>query len=173
MTLEVEHGIEHQLPGAVVSHLTAAIDPEQRGGRLERIEAEKGLIGTAAQGVAGLMLEQQQRLGSLWMRQQTLLQLLLPAPGPLEGHQPGGLKTDCVGGGWNHTLYLAFSCAPPPRRQGMKLLIHGRNLEVTPAIRDYTEDKIKRAISHFDGLVKEADVHLSVATQSAGAPADR
>ncbi|MFZ9568107.1 MAG: Light-repressed protein A, partial [Vulcanococcus sp.] len=23
----------------------------------------------------------------------------------------------------------------------MKLLIHGRNLEVTPAIRDYTEDK--------------------------------
>jgi len=45
----------------------------------------------------------------------------------------------------------------------MKLLIHGRNLEVTPAIRDYTEDKLKRAISHFDGMVKEADVHLSVA----------
>ncbi|MFM8258652.1 MAG: ribosome hibernation-promoting factor, HPF/YfiA family [Vulcanococcus sp.] len=45
----------------------------------------------------------------------------------------------------------------------MKLLIHGRNLEVTPAIRDYTEDKLTRAISHFDGLVKEADVHLSVA----------
>lgn len=45
----------------------------------------------------------------------------------------------------------------------MKLLIHGRNLEVTPAIRDYTEDKLKRAIGHFDGMVKEADVHLSVA----------
>jgi putative sigma-54 modulation protein len=45
----------------------------------------------------------------------------------------------------------------------MKLLIHGRNLEVTPAIRDYTEDKLTRAISHFDGMVKEADVHLSVA----------
>ncbi|MEY4298581.1 MAG: ribosome-associated translation inhibitor RaiA [Cyanobacteriota bacterium] len=45
----------------------------------------------------------------------------------------------------------------------MKLLIHGRNLEVTPAIRDYTEEKLTRAISHFDGLVKEADVHLSVA----------
>jgi putative sigma-54 modulation protein len=45
----------------------------------------------------------------------------------------------------------------------MKLLIHGRNLEVTPAIREYTEDKLHRAISHFNGLVKEADVHLSVA----------
>jgi putative sigma-54 modulation protein len=45
----------------------------------------------------------------------------------------------------------------------MKLLIHGRNLEVTPAIRDYTEEKLTRAISHFDGMVKEADVHLSVA----------
>jgi putative sigma-54 modulation protein len=45
----------------------------------------------------------------------------------------------------------------------MKLLIHGRNLDVTPAIRDYTETKLTRAISHFEGLVKEADVHLSVA----------
>jgi putative sigma-54 modulation protein len=45
----------------------------------------------------------------------------------------------------------------------MKLLIHGRNLEVTPAIRDYTETKLSRAISHFEGMVKEADVHLSVA----------
>ncbi|MFM8936723.1 MAG: ribosome hibernation-promoting factor, HPF/YfiA family [Vulcanococcus sp.] len=50
----------------------------------------------------------------------------------------------------------------------MKLLIHGRNLEVTPAIRDYTEDKLTRAISHFDGLVKEADVHLSVARNPRG-----
>ncbi|MEB3182847.1 MAG: ribosome-associated translation inhibitor RaiA [Cyanobacteriota bacterium] len=45
----------------------------------------------------------------------------------------------------------------------MKLLIHGRNLDVTPAIRDYTETKLSRAISHFEGMVKEADVHLSVA----------
>ena len=45
----------------------------------------------------------------------------------------------------------------------MKLLIHGRNLDVTPAIREYTEAKLNRAISHFDGLVKEADVHLSMA----------
>jgi putative sigma-54 modulation protein len=45
----------------------------------------------------------------------------------------------------------------------MKLLIHGRNLDVTPALREYTETKLKRAIHHFDDLVKEADVHLSVA----------
>ena len=45
----------------------------------------------------------------------------------------------------------------------MKLLIHGRNVDVTPAIRHYTETKLSRAISHFDGMVKEADVHLSVA----------
>ena len=45
----------------------------------------------------------------------------------------------------------------------MKLVIHGRNLEVTPAIREYIEEKLKRATSHFDGMVKEADVHLSVA----------
>ena len=31
----------------------------------------------------------------------------------------------------------------------MKLLIHGRNLEVTPAIRDYTEEKLQRAIGHL------------------------
>jgi putative sigma-54 modulation protein len=45
----------------------------------------------------------------------------------------------------------------------MKLLIHGRNLEITAAIREYTEAKLTRAIHHFESLVKEADVHLSVA----------
>lgn len=45
----------------------------------------------------------------------------------------------------------------------MKLLIHGRNLDVTPAIREYTETKLTRAINHFEEMVKEADVHLSVA----------
>ncbi len=45
----------------------------------------------------------------------------------------------------------------------MKLLIHGRNLDVTPALREYTETKLERAIHHFDDFVKEADVHLSVA----------
>ena len=45
----------------------------------------------------------------------------------------------------------------------MKLLIHGRNLEVTPALRDYTQTKLERATAHFSDSVREADVHLSVA----------
>ena len=45
----------------------------------------------------------------------------------------------------------------------MKLLIHGRNLELTPALREYTQVKLEKAIHHFDEIVKEADVHLSVA----------
>ncbi len=45
----------------------------------------------------------------------------------------------------------------------MKLLIHGRNLEITPALREYTQSKLERAIQHFEEMVKEADVHLSVA----------
>ena len=45
----------------------------------------------------------------------------------------------------------------------MKLLIHGRNLEITPALRDYTQTKLDRAIQHFGDAVREADVHLSVA----------
>ena len=45
----------------------------------------------------------------------------------------------------------------------MKLLIHGRNLEITPALRDYTQTKLERATSNFGDAVREADVHLSVA----------
>ncbi len=45
----------------------------------------------------------------------------------------------------------------------MKLLIHGRNLELTQSLRDYTKSKIDKAIHNFQEMVKEADVHLSVA----------
>ena len=45
----------------------------------------------------------------------------------------------------------------------MKLLIHGRNLEITPALRDYTQTKLERATHHFGDAVREADVHHSVA----------
>ena len=45
----------------------------------------------------------------------------------------------------------------------MKLLIHGRNLELTPSLRDYTQTKIDKAIHNFQEMVVEADVHLSVA----------
>jgi putative sigma-54 modulation protein len=45
----------------------------------------------------------------------------------------------------------------------MKLVIHGRNIEITDAIRDHVEQKILKAVSHFKHLTNEVDVHLSVA----------
>ena len=45
----------------------------------------------------------------------------------------------------------------------MKLVIHGRNLEITNALHKYTELKIERAVHHFKDIVQEADIHLSVA----------
>ena len=45
----------------------------------------------------------------------------------------------------------------------MKLLIHGRNLELTQPLRDYTKLKIDKATHNFQEMVQEADVHLSVA----------
>ena len=44
----------------------------------------------------------------------------------------------------------------------MKILIHGRNLELTESLKQYTHSKILKAISHYEEFVKEADVHLSI-----------
>jgi putative sigma-54 modulation protein len=45
----------------------------------------------------------------------------------------------------------------------MKFVIHGKNIEVTDAIRDYVHQKIEKAANHFQNLTTEIDVHLSVA----------
>jgi putative sigma-54 modulation protein len=45
----------------------------------------------------------------------------------------------------------------------MKLVIHGKNIEITDAIREYVHQKIEKAVSHFQNLTNEVDVHLSVA----------
>ena len=45
----------------------------------------------------------------------------------------------------------------------MKLVIHGKNIEITDAIREYVHQKVEKAVSHFDNLTNEVDVHLSVA----------
>jgi putative sigma-54 modulation protein len=45
----------------------------------------------------------------------------------------------------------------------MKLVIQGKNIEITDAMRDYVEQKILKAVSHFQHLTNEVDVHLSVA----------
>jgi len=44
----------------------------------------------------------------------------------------------------------------------MKILIHGKNLELTSALKQYTEAKIEKATHHYKDIVKEADIHLSV-----------
>ena len=44
----------------------------------------------------------------------------------------------------------------------MKILIHGKNLELTVALKEYTEAKIEKATHHYKDIVKEADIHLSI-----------
>lgn len=45
----------------------------------------------------------------------------------------------------------------------MKLVIQGKNIEITDAIREYVHQKIEKAVNHFQSLTTEVDVHLSVA----------
>ena len=44
----------------------------------------------------------------------------------------------------------------------MKILIHGKNIELTGALKEYTESKIIKATHHYKDIVKEADIHLSI-----------
>ena len=44
----------------------------------------------------------------------------------------------------------------------MKILIHGRNLELTGALKEYTEAKIEKSTHHYKDIVKEADIHISI-----------
>ena len=44
----------------------------------------------------------------------------------------------------------------------MKILIHGKNIELTGALKEYTESKINKATHHYKDIVKEADIHLSI-----------
>lgn len=45
----------------------------------------------------------------------------------------------------------------------MKLLIQGNNITVTDAIHDYVQQKLEKAVKHFQNLTTKVDVHLSVA----------
>lgn len=45
----------------------------------------------------------------------------------------------------------------------MKLVIQGKNIDITDPIRSYVEEKINKAVSHFQSFITEVDVHLSVA----------
>lgn len=45
----------------------------------------------------------------------------------------------------------------------MKLVIQGKNIEITDAIREYVHQKVEKAVNHFQNLTTEVDVNLSVA----------
>jgi len=45
----------------------------------------------------------------------------------------------------------------------MKLVIQGKNIEITDAIHEYVHQKIEKAVSHFQNMTTEVDVHISVA----------
>lgn len=44
----------------------------------------------------------------------------------------------------------------------MKLVIQGKNIEITDSIREYVHQKIEKAVSHYQNITSEVDVHLSV-----------
>jgi putative sigma-54 modulation protein len=48
----------------------------------------------------------------------------------------------------------------------MKLLIQGNNIAVTESIHDYVEQKLEKAVKHFQNITSKVDVHLSVARNS-------
>jgi putative sigma-54 modulation protein len=48
----------------------------------------------------------------------------------------------------------------------MKLLIQGNNIAVTDAIHDYVQDKLEKAVKHYQSFTTKVDVHLSVARNS-------
>jgi len=44
----------------------------------------------------------------------------------------------------------------------MKLVIQGKNIEITDSLRTYVEQKVQKAVNHFQNLTTEVDVHLSI-----------
>ena len=52
----------------------------------------------------------------------------------------------------------------------MKLVIQGKNIEITDSIRSHVEQKLKKATAHFLTLIQEVDVALSVENNPRIAP---
>lgn len=48
----------------------------------------------------------------------------------------------------------------------MKLLIQGNNITITEAIDDYVQQKLEKAVKHFQNITTKVDVHLSVGRNS-------
>ena len=75
--LKVQHRVGHQLAGQVMGHLPAPIDPIQGCRWVSGIEMQVLLAGTTTEGVAGLVLQDPDRLRSRWISQQAALPALL------------------------------------------------------------------------------------------------
>ena len=43
---------------------------------------------------------------------------------------------------------------------GAQTIIEGRNIEITPAIREYAETKLERVHKHFDSLIQNHDIRM-------------
>lgn len=52
----------------------------------------------------------------------------------------------------------------------MKLVVQGTNIDVTAAIHDYVQQKLDKAVSHYQSFLTEIDVHLSVAKHAKSNP---
>lgn len=50
----------------------------------------------------------------------------------------------------------------------VKMVVQGLHIELTPSIKQYAEEKVGKAVSHFEGAIKEVDVKLSVSGGDAG-----
>ena len=160
--LQIQHWIHHDLTRQMVGHLPTPIDVVQRVRRLGDIKMKMLQAGTTAKGVTRRMLENPDSFRSLAVGHQTFLPATLISPGEIKGTGSCGWKQiappGCADAPTGPSLLLTTG-----KEQGMKLLIHGRNLEITPALRTYTQTKLERAVHHFGDVVREADVHLSVA----------
>lgn len=45
---------------------------------------------------------------------------------------------------------------------GSRTIVEGRNIEITPAIKDYAESKIARIHKHFDSIIQNHDIRMVV-----------
>eukprot|EP00884_Botryococcus_braunii_P020665 jgi/Botrbrau1/7282/Bobra.0318s0019.1 len=76
-------------------------------------------------------------------------------------------NTSCASFGRRQVPPLRMPCyiraAASPEVSTVSIITQGRHVEVTPALRQYVEDKVSRAIHNYANDIKEVDVTLSVA----------
>ncbi len=51
---------------------------------------------------------------------------------------------------------------------GSKTVIEGKNIEVTDAIREYAESKLKRVHKHFDSIIKNHSIRVVLSVLKGG-----